>query len=294
MNDDNPRLGIILVVTGLCIAAFTGALMKKLSVDLSAYQITWFRYLGFVVILFPIVAIRFGGQALKPARPWMQGVRGLTMATGTVAFVIGARTINFADAISILYAYPFLLTVLAVLFLKERVGWQGWVGVAGGFLGVLLVIRPEFGQINIGSLFVFGCAVIVSIQMILNRKLGAISHPLVTSIWGGAIATLLLSAFVPFHWNPVNFDHALLLVLMAVSGAANQVCLVYGFARAEASTLAPFTYLEIVASVIIGFLMFGTFPIWISWIGIALIIISGIVVAHSMKGDLVPRRNPRI
>ena len=148
MTDDNPKLGIILVVTGLCIAAFTGALMKKLSVDLTAYQITWFRYLGFVVILFPIVAIRFGSQALKPARPWMQGVRGLTMATGTVAFVIGARTIDFADAISILYAYPFLLTVLAVLFLKEKVGWQGWVGVVGGFLGVLLVIRPEFGKIS--------------------------------------------------------------------------------------------------------------------------------------------------
>ena len=294
MSDDNPRLGIILVVTGLCIAAFTGALMKKLSVDLTAYQITWFRYLGFVVILFPIVAIRFGSRAFRPTRPWMQGVRGLTMATGTVLFVLGARTIDFADAISILYAYPFLLTLLAVLFLKEKVSVQGWVAVVGGFLGVLLVMRPEFGKVNVGSFFVLGSAVIVSVQMILNRKLGAISHPLVTSIWGGAIATLLLSVIVPFHWNPLSFDQALLLVLMAVCGAANQVCLVYGFAIAEASTLAPFTYLEIVASVIFGFLVFGTLPIGISWIGIALIIISGVVVARSMKGNLVPRRNPRI
>ena len=192
MQQDNPRLGIILVVSGLCIAAYTGALMKQLSETMSAYQITWFRFLGFVIILLPIVIARFGKASFRPARLWMQVIRGLTMATATSAFVIGAKTTDFADAIAILYAYPFLLTILAVLFLNERVGVKGWLGVTGGFIGVVLVMRPGFGNIDTGSLFVFLCAVIVSVQLFLNRKLGASSHPMITCIWGASVATILL------------------------------------------------------------------------------------------------------
>ena len=72
---------------------------------------------------------------MAPARKGMQVVRGLSLASATVAFVAGARTIDFADAIAILYAYPFLLTVLAATFLGERVRWVGWLGVVGGFVG---------------------------------------------------------------------------------------------------------------------------------------------------------------
>jgi drug/metabolite transporter (DMT)-like permease len=283
-----------MVVFALFIAAFTGALMKKLSVDFSAYQITWFRFLGFVIVLLPVIITRFGKKAFRPSRPGMQVIRGLTMAGGTISFVIGVKTIDFADAVAILYAYPFLLTVLAVLFLKERVKWAGWLGIFGGFLGVLLVMRPEFGAINTGTLFVFLCAVIISVQMVLNRKLGATSHPLITCFWGALIAVLLLSTIVPFHWKPISVDQMLVFIIMTGCGAISQVLLVYGFSKAEASTLAPFTYLEIIASVFLGFLMFGTLPVATAWLGIVLIIVSGLVVAYNLKIPLLPRRNPRI
>ncbi|MGI9317484.1 MAG: DMT family transporter [bacterium] len=287
------RHGIVLIVLGLSIAAMTGAIMKLLSDDLSAYQITWFRFAGFALVLLPVVYVRIGRAAMRPARPRMQVVRGITMAASTVAFVIGARTIDYADAIAILYAYPFLLTLLAVLFLDERVGWTGWVGVIGGFIGVLLVMRPSFSAFNAGTLFVFLCAAIVSIQMTLNRKLGALSHPLVTSFWGALVAAAVLSLFLPFYWQPVDSSHALLICLMVISGALNQTLVVFAFAKAPASTLAPFTYFEIVAAVVIGFVVFGTLPVWISWLGILLISASGLLVARSFSGRLAPRRNPK-
>jgi len=292
MNRDT-RTGIIVVVFGLCIAAFTGSLMKLLSDDLNAFQIAWFRFCGYALILFPVVVYRFGRSALAPARPAMQIVRGITMASGTVAFIVGARTIDFADAIAILYAYPFLLTILAVIFLNERVHLIGWIGITGGFLGVILIMRPEFSGFDVGSLFVFLCAIIISVQMVLNRKLGSLAHPLIISIWGAVVATLVLSTTLPLYWQPISFNQFLLLSLVAVSGAINQTCLVYGFSKAEASTLAPFTYFEIVASVFIGFMMFGTLPNWISWIGIGLIIASGLLVARSLTGGITPRRSPK-
>ena len=294
VDQSQIRRGVLFIVLGLSIAAMTGAVMKLLSDELTAYQITWFRFFGFALVLLPIVMVRLGRSALRPARPRMQIIRGITMATATVAFVVGARTVDYADAIAILYAYPFLLTLLATTFLGERVRWIGWLGVIGGFLGVLFVMRPSFTSFDVGSLYVFLCAVIVSIQMALNRKLGVISHPLVTSLWGATVATLVLTLFLPFQWQPVTVDHLPLILLLVVSGTLNQTLIVFAFAKAPASTLAPFTYFEIVAAVIIGFLVFGTLPDRLSWFGIILIIASGLIVAQTLSGRLASRRIPKI
>jgi drug/metabolite transporter (DMT)-like permease len=269
-------------------------MMKLLAEDLSVFQITWFRFFGFGLIMLPIVLVRFGRSALKPARPGIQFVRGVSMAAGTIAFVAGVQTVDFADAIAILYAYPFLLVLLAVIFLGEKVHWGGWFGVFGGFIGVLLVMRPEFRTINTGTLYVFLSALIVSIQMVLNRKLGTLSHPLITSLWGAVIASCILSFFLPFNWQPVAADKYWLIAMLIISGAVSQVLIVYSFSKAAASTLAPFTYFEIIAALAIGYLMFGTLPVWISWVGILLIVISGLVVAKSLPGQSLPRRQPKI
>jgi drug/metabolite transporter (DMT)-like permease len=290
----HSRQGIIFVIVGLSIASLNGALMKLLTDDLSVIQITWFRFFGFALIMLPIVLHRFGRSALKPARPGIQIMRGLSMVVGTIAFVTGVQTVDFADAIAILYAYPFLLILLAVLFLGERVHWTVWLGVIGGFLGVLLVMRPEFKTINTGTFYVFLSALIVSIQMALNRKLGTISHPLITTLWGAVVTTCVLSLFLPFYWQPVSSDLLWVLVLMIICGASSQTLIVYSFSKATASTLAPFTYFEIVAAVAIGYFMFGTLPVWISWIGILLITISGLMVARSLPGRNPPQRQPKI
>ena len=281
--EQNLRNAAILVVSGLSVAAFSGTLMKLLSDDLNAFQIAWFRFLGLTIMLLPFMVSRFGRTSLKPARPGLQIVRGLTMSASTVAFVIGVRTIDYADAIAILYAYPFLLTLLAVFFLGESVRRTGWLGVTGGFLGVLLVMRPAFTGVDKGAMFVFLCAAIIAIQMSINRKLGYMSHPLVTSFWGAVVATISLSLILPFFWQPIHLQNWGLLLSLAITGAINQIFLVYGFARAEASKLAPFTYFEIVAAVFFGQLIFGTVPDLISWAGIGLIIASGLIVARSFR-----------
>lgn len=297
--DDSPRfnrqtrIAIVFVVSGLCIAALTGALMKYLSDSLSIFQITWFRFTGQTLLFLPITLWIVGRSAFRPARPTLQIVRGLTLSMATLAFVNGARTTDYADAIAILYAYPFLLTLIAVLFLGERVRLVGWLGVAGGFLGVLLVIRPQFSHVDIGTLWVFLCAVIVSVQMAINRKLGSLSHPMATTFWGGLVAALSLSFFVPFHWSPIPVELIWAMLLMIAVGAVSQGCLVYGFGLAEASTLAPFTYFEIIAAVVLGYLVFQTVPDWMSWAGIILIISCGLAVARSLRNGQAVRKSAK-
>lgn len=283
-----------MLVVGLSIAAYSGALMKLLGDQISAFQVAWFRFAGMGLVLLPYLVWRYGLKGLRPARPLIQLVRGLTMAGGTTFFVLGARTVDYADAVAILYAYPFMLVILAVLFLGERANRLVWLGVGSGFIGVLLVMRPEFEQINIGNLYIFACAVIVSIQLTLNRKLGSVSPPLVTAFAGAACAALVLLPLLPASWAPVPEGAWVYVALLIVSGAINQTLLVYAFAHAHASVLAPFAYFEIVSAVMLGYLMFDTLPALLSWLGIGLIVAGGLYVSQALRVRTLPRRNPNL
>ena len=301
MNSNNTHTfiasetrGIVMVIIGLSVAAFTGAVMKLLGDQISAYQVAWFRFTGMSVVLLPYLIWRYGLSGLKPARPIIQLIRGLTMAGGTTAFVIGAQTVDFADAIAILYAYPFLLVIIAVLFLGEHANWSVWTGVVGGFAGVLLVMRPEFDQVNTGNFYIFACAVIISIQLALNRKLSIVSPPIVTAFAGAVCAALVLTLLLPGSWKAIPDDAWWYIGLLVVAGAINQTLLVYAFAHADASTLAPFTYFEIVSAVIFGFLFFGTLPTMLSWLGILLITLGGLYVSRALRVRNISRRGPKI
>jgi len=283
-----------MVVLGLSLAAFSGAVMKLLGDQISAFQVAWFRFFGMSLILLPYMLWRFGPRGLKPARPMIQIIRGLSMAAATTAFVMGVQTVDFADAIAILYAYPFLLVIIAVLFLGERVNRVVWIGVTAGFGGVLLVMRPEFEQINIGNLYIFASAVIISVQLALNRKLSRVSPPLVTAFIGALCAALVLTLFLPGSWVPFPADVWLYIGLLVMTGAVNQTLLVFAFAHADASTLAPFTYSEIVSAVLFGYLFFGTMPTPLSWLGILLIIVGGLYVSRAMRIRSISRRALKI
>lgn len=286
--------GIIMVMIGVSVAAFTGVMMKILGDQLSAPQVAWFRFAGMSIILAPYLIRRYGFKGLKPARPIVQIIRGLTMAGGTSFFVIGSQTVDYADAIAILYAYPFLLVIIAVLFLGERANWTVWVGIVTGFFGVLLVIRPEFNQINIGTVYIFICAMIIGLQLALNRKLGAISPPLITAFFGALCATIALTCLLPGSWQPIPDEAWLYIGLLIFAGTINQVLLVYAFVYADASTLAPFTYFEIVSAVIFGYLFFDTLPSILSWLGIFLITAGGLYVARALHLNNISRRTPKI
>ena len=287
--------GILMIVIALSVGAVVGTMLKLLSESVSPYQIAWFRFLGLSLFILPVVCIRQGTSSLRTARPYAQIIRGFTMAAATTTFAFGARSLDLADAVAITYAYPFFLVLMAIAFLREQVTILGWMGVFGGFAGVLLVMRPDFDNLNAGAFFSLACAIILSIQMTLNRKLGATSHPLVTSAWGGVVATLLTSLIMPFVWVPIDGEQLIWIGIMIACGTFNQILIVFAFSKAPASVLAPFTYCEIVATVFLGFLVFDSWPAALSWIGIVLIIVSGIVVARSQPNVRhPPQRQPKV
>ena len=131
------------------------------------------------------------------------------------------------------------------------------------------------------ALFVLCTGAMVALQMLMNRKLGVLADPSVISMWGAMIAALVLLFALPFVWEPIGANQLGIVALMALTSAASQTMMILALARAPASDLAPFTYSEIVAAVLIGLVMFGTLPDVLSWVGIGLIILSGVAVARA-------------
>jgi len=108
------------------------------------------------------------------------------------------------------------------------------------------------------------------------------------------VAMLLLVSQLPWYWEPMDWTQVLTLVLLAAIAAISQTLVVLAFGRAPAAELAPFTYVEIVAGVVFGLALFGTWPDAFSLAGIALIIVSGVLVAQARSGRLFLRRHPKI
>ena len=290
------KSGLVPLLAGLGLAALSGAVMKGLSDELPAFLIVWVRFLGFAALMVPVVLWRTGAaRMLKPVMPWAQVLRGGMMAVGTACFIIAARTLDFAEAITLLYIYPFLITLLAPFFLKEPPRLTTFLGVTGGFLGVLLVARPSADGLAVaGTPFALAAGALIAGQMILNRRLGGAVDPLLTSFWGACVVTVLVTPAAPFLWQAVTAGQAGRLALIAAMAAVSQTLVTIAFSRSPAADLAPFTYIEIIAAVGIGFAFFGTLPDALSFLGMAIIIASGVTVARVQRGRITARRQPKI
>ena len=271
---------IVLMVTGLSIAALSGAFMKMLADDMSPVLLAWLRFVVYAAILAPIVAWRYGHAFLKPTRPLVQIIRGVMLAAGNTAFIIGVVHVDYANAIAILYVYPFFMVGMSALILSEKVSPLAWLGVAGGFCGVLMVMRPDPAALNIGAFFILFSGFSVAVQMLLNRKLGQESNPLLVSIWGALVATIALGFTVPFNWQMPTQDQIMVILLIGGLSALSHTIMIMAMTLAPAEQIAPFTYLEIIAGIVIGVVMFGTVPDLWSWAGMVLIISSGLVVKY--------------
>ena len=286
-----PIIGIILLIIALAFAAFSGALMKVLSVSISPFLVAWLRFSGSLIILIPVTVIRVKSRAFRPKRPLLEVFRGILLVIGNASFVYGVREVEYADAIAILYVYPFLMMMLAPVILGEKGNIYAWIGVLGGFLGVLCVMRPDIGSLDYNVFFILLSGLMVSMQMLINRLLGGDNDPFVISMWGSIIASFAMLPLLPFFWVTLTPNQLSIAGLLACMTALSQTMMIAGMSRAPVSLMAPFAYTEIIFAVIIGFLIFGSLPDITAALGMILIIGSGIFVERIRSQQLSHKEN---
>ncbi len=272
-------VGIVAMIAGVSAASLQAGLSKYLVSDMPALLIVWWRMLGILVILLPFAVTRHRRLLLSPPRPLIQMLRGCLLLLASVCFVTATEHIALTDAIAVAFVYPFLITLMAPWILGERVGLLNWLAVTAGFIGVLIVMRPSLSGIDVNYLLALVAGIAYAAVLVISRLLAGPSPTFVTASWTAATALVLLSIKLPTVWiSPAPVELAL-LTLVGLFAAFSQILVVYACARAPMSTLAPFGYVEIISATVIGVLLFGDFPDAISWTGIGVIVVSGLVVA---------------
>jgi len=273
------RLGIVLLVVGLAVVALVDALVKLLSADLPMVMIQWGRFTAGLAVLAPVVLVIGGGAVWRPSRPLLHLIRAGLMAPATLLFGTAISGMPLADAIAIAFVYPFMIAVLAVIFLKERASLPDWIAIAAGFAGVLIVMRPQFGQIDEHALLAFVTGCLFAAYLIMTRTLSGTASNLQLAFYPILVCALTFSLIVPQHWVTPSAYHALLLGITGAISVLAHGIIILAVRLAPAPRLAPFGYSEIIWAVLIGFWLFGDLPDIATWLGIAVIMSSGVFIA---------------
>ncbi len=279
--------GLALMAIAMLVIPSMDILGKLLSKDINGIQVAQWRFGFQAILILPVLLWLKGTRALLPNRVGLNIVRALLMAGAVTCFFTALRWMPVPDAIAIFFIEPLLLTILSAIFLKEHVGWRRRIAVIVGFIGALIVIQPSYEIFGPVSLLPVATATLFAIYLLLTKKLAASEDPLTMQFFSGVVGFIILTVIAvtgsaagisilaltmptPYQW--------VLLFGVGVIATVCHLMIVHAFMRAPASVLAPFQYLEIVSATILSYLVFAQAPDATKWLGIAIIIGSGLYV----------------
>lgn len=280
-------LGLFLMVLSVLMSPVIDIFAKLAVTAVPATEITFVRLLFQMVVLAPICLMRGTLLDVTWRKMGLHAARGLLMAITMISFVTALAVMEVADAIAIFFVEPIILTILGSIVLKETIGWRRYTACAVGFFGSLLVIRPSLQEVGLIALMPVVAAFSLALFFLLTRLVAQKEDPwsmqFYAGFWGALFAGLLLAVGNSLGigmLTPVMPDlkNTLYIAGAAIAATIAGVLGVYAYRSAPASTLAPLQYLEIVSATVLGWWVFDHLPDAIKWLGIAIIIGSGLYV----------------
>lgn len=277
---EEPLRGILLILAAVFFFSCSDAASKYLTATLPALQVTWFRFVVFVIVMLPIALVVQGRAGLRSHRPGLQILRGFGVLGSAVLFVIGLGVLPMAEATTMAFVSPIFVTALSIPLLGEKVGLRRWSAVLVGLAGVMIVVRPGLDAFNPAAIYPILSALSWAVALVITRKNAAADGPITALTYAALVGFIALSAIVPFEWTAMGWREILLGAITGITSTAAQGLIVLAYRHASASLLAPFFYSQLVWSVGLGILVFGNVPDLWTFAGAAVIIGSGIYTAH--------------
>jgi S-adenosylmethionine uptake transporter len=275
---DRVSRGIAFAVLAFAIFSCADAAVKWLSATHSIFQII---FLSTVFAFVPVAAlvVREGGMsALRPRHPGLVALRALLLAADMVFVFFAFTRLPLADAYTMLFTTPMLVTALSVPLLGERVGWRRWTAVAVGFGGVLIVLRPGFAELDLGHFAALGSSLLFALSLIVARRIGGCEtgSTLLVSMMAALLA--VSAPVLPAVYVASSAADLAVLAAIGLFMGLGHLGLIQALRLAPSAVVAPFHYSQIVWAVVFGFLLFGDRPN--AWVigGSAVIIASGLYI----------------
>jgi drug/metabolite transporter (DMT)-like permease len=286
-SSSEVSMGLMLMFISVLVSPLIDIFSKLAITTVPSAEITAARFAIQALCMLPIVIWRKKLTDSSWRQSLFHAIRGAIITISMISFVSTLKYMAVADAIAIFFVEPIILTILSSLFLGETIGWRRYTACGVGFFGAILVIQPSFQEVGYVALLPVVSAVCIAISAMMNRALAQREDPWVMQfhmgLWGLLFCGVLLffargsgsDVFEPVMPTMIGL---IWLLGVGVTAAIASILGVYAYRSAPASTLAPLQYFEIVSATIFAWLVFGDFPDAIKWLGILVIIASGLYI----------------
>lgn len=282
------NLGMIFMIVAMFLLPVGDTFAKILTNVMNPLEVSMWRFASQAIWFLPVAFIMrryLRGKMFSP----IVALSGLLMVMCITSLVTAFAVMPIATAIAIFFVEPLVLTLLAGLILRENVGPRRLVAIGVGLVGAMLVIRPSFSEFGWTALLPLIAAVAYALNMIVlryaSKQRSSLTVQFGATLYAALGLVVLTIGFSSFNVielkGPMQNDWTwIVIVSVGALSAFTFVLIAEAFRRSEAGVLAPFQYLEILGATAAGYLVFGDFPDGLTWLGIAIILASGIYVFH--------------
>jgi drug/metabolite transporter (DMT)-like permease len=268
--------GIALVIAAVACFATLDTTTKFVTTGVPLLMALWFRYAFQAVATTLVVLPMQGLRVLRTSHPRFQLLRGLLLMASTMLAFISLKHTPVAEFTAIVSMTPLVITLLAAYRLKEKVSMLRWALVVGGFVGTMIIIRPDSDDFNWALLLPLTLVATSAWFQLLTSEMARTEDPLTMHFYTGWVGTLIASLMLPFVWTQV--DSATLwwaMGLVGLAGTVGHFLLILAYQRAPAATVTPYLYCQIAFAMLGGWLVFSQVPDAWSMFGIAMIAVCG-------------------
>ena len=310
---NNNQKGILYILIGMAIFSIQDALIKFVFEDTALYELYFGRTLTAIILLTSYLILSQQKIILKTHYPFLTVFRVICFFFGFSLFYVSITFMSLAMANALFFSSPFFISILAILFLKEQIGVRRWSAIFVGFIGVYIVLNPDFKNFNIMNLAPVGCALCYATSMTIT-KITSDKDNVYTQMIHLYIGAILISAlFFIFTGNGqfniftdptfqfifrawfTNPAYAWpIIIVMGVTATFSFYFVFSAYSIASPSAVSLFEYSLIIWSIITGYLLFDDIPTIRTFIGVALIISAGIYIyiREKINEQYIATENP--
>jgi drug/metabolite transporter (DMT)-like permease len=273
-----PAFGILLMIAGMMIVPGLDICAKLLSENHDVIQVTWSRFAFSLAWLIPAILIRREHWWRFPKHPWTQILRGLCLLGATLFFFIAIQTNPIPNALGLVFISPLVVTLLSPIVLGETFGIRRFIATIVGFLGVLVVLKPESSDFQPSLLFAMLAGFSYALYILITRKVSTSSSPIMTLTYTALVGAMVLTPALPAIWIWPDQNALWIMIIMGFVATSAHFLIILSCHYASASQVAPFNYAEIIGATWLSYLFFDYLADTRTWIGIVIICASGIYI----------------
>ena len=256
---NNVLFGITLMVITTFMFSSMDGVSRYLAEKNNVFTLVTMRYwfIAFVMMVTCLFIKNRISDILNTKQPYIQFSRGVILSLNNCLVVYTFTLLGLVETHAIIACYPLIVAGLSVPFLGERFGWRRWMAIFTGFIGVIIILRPNTNVITEGSIFAIVGAIMFAVYLILTRYVSRSDTAITSFFWTGIGGTVTMSLISLFIWDDILKEDYLWLLIMCVLSACSHFLMVKTLQVAEASVIQPFSYLQLVFGSIIGVTIFS-------------------------------------